>query len=273
MWDGEVEVALDAFFAQNAVVGTGRGGGVGGGGNGVDAAAEAGFFYDGAGKVVPRGDAFVGVVVDAFLPGGDLGQDGDDGLRKISGKGGRADLIRYDVEGLSFRAEPPHGGDEVAAAGGVEPGGADDDGGGGFFQSGALAGSFGLPVDGEGGGGIARFVGAMPSAVEDVVGGDVDEGGAGGGEVAGRFAVEASGFFRFLFRPIDGGVGGAVDDVRDAPLVDEALHGVGVGDVECVPIRSNGVGEEPGEFSPQLPVTAGDEVCHGGSWRVCLCRR
>ena len=114
------------------------------------------------------------------------------------------------------RGEAQHRLDEVAAADPEEPGGADDEvalvGGGGRL----LAGQLGAAVGRERRRLVGLHVGRALGAVEDVVGGDVDDAGAdlgrGGGDVAGAVAVDREGRLLGLLGAVDVGPGGAVDD-------------------------------------------------------------
>ena len=127
-----------------------------------------------------------GHVVDAVLEPLD---QADDAVGEVPGVGRRADLVVDDEDLVLVGGEAQHRLDEVAAADPEEPGGADDEvarvGGRGRL----LAGELGAAVGGERRRLVALDVGRALGAVEDVVGGDVDDAGAdrrgGGGDVAG----------------------------------------------------------------------------------------
>ena len=88
--------------------------------------------------------------------------------------------------------------------------------GGAAGGEGLLAGEFGGAVDVERAGGVGLDVGCRLGAVEDVVGGEVDDGGAEAGglfaEDAGGGGVDGVGEFGLALGLVDGGVGGGVDD-------------------------------------------------------------
>src|SRR5271156_2013213 len=84
---------------------------------------------------------------------------------------------------------------------------------------------------------------------------------AGGGDDAGPDLIAEAGGFAFLFREVDLGVGGRVDDQRRARLVQRAGYGFLVGDVD-LGMRQSAIGDGLGrraalKLSPQL--SAGSE--------------
>ena len=52
--------------------------------------------------------------------------DGNDGLSQVTGTGGRAHLVKHDLQGWFVLAQSEHGLDKILAVGRVEPGGAQD---------------------------------------------------------------------------------------------------------------------------------------------------
>ena len=148
----------------------------------------------------------VGAVFGLGAPG-DVQQGGGD----VAGIGGGAALVGYDAEAVAFAAEAEHGFHKVVAVFAKHPGGAQDDVARAGGLHGLFAGQFALAVYGLGIGGVGFEVGAIGAAVENVVGGNMQDGGAcgvgGAGEVFGTFGVGGIGGGRFAFGFVYGGVG------------------------------------------------------------------
>src|SRR5690606_3712798 len=147
----------------------------------------------GAGEVEPGGVAGVGAVEDSC---GHVGVDeGGDLVGEVEGPGGLSALVVDDGEGVVGVGEAEHGFGEVGAVLSVEPCGAQGEGAVGVGGEGeACPVGFGAAVRGYGVVGRVFGVGLGGGAVKDVVGGELDEGGAveGGccGEVAGAGRVD-----------------------------------------------------------------------------------
>ena len=131
-----------------------------------------------------------------------------------------------------------------------------------------LTGELRAAVDGGGRRGVVLAVGAMGAAVEDVIGGDVDDACAdlagGRGEVADGVAVDLEAAFGVALGAIDGGVGGAIDDVGLATAADKVGDGVTVAEVEFVDVgQGEGVVrvavDAAADGVAQLAAGAGDE--------------
>ena len=199
---------------------------------------------DGAGDVRPGLDG-AGARAVVGSVGGVRPQHVEDGLGHVAREGQAAQLVVHDrdlrepVLGVGDAVgQPPHGLDEVVAL-------ADDPAGAHDVVArapghGDVAGGLGLAVDGQRG---ERLVLRMDlgGAVEDVVGGHVDEGdpvlGAGAGEErrAGRVGLPGSGAALGGLGPVHGRVGAAVDDrAVERPVV--LRVGVRVGHVEGVDV-------------------------------------
>ena len=108
----------------------------------------------------------------------------------------------------------------------------------------------------------------MGAAVEDVIGRDVDDACAdlagGRGEVADGVAVDQEAAFGVALGAIDGGVGGAIDDVGVAAAADKVGDGVTVAEVEFVDVgQGEGVVrvavDAAADGVAQLAAGAGDE--------------
>ena len=232
---------------------------------------------DGAGDVGPglhraRAGAVVGAV------GGVLAQHVEDGPGHVAREGQASQLVVHDGDLLEpvlgvgdAVGEALHGLDEVAAL-------ADDPAGAHDVVAraaghGDVAGRLGLAVDGQGAEGLVLAV-HLGGAVEDVVGGDVDEcdpvPGAGAGEKRrpGRVGLPggraALGGLRLIYRR----VGAAVDHgAVERPVVPGV--GLRVGHVEGVDVAEVEVlgdaallGERAHRMA-QLAVAAGDEGALG----------
>ena len=240
-------------------------------------AVAVGGLEDGAGDVGPGLDgAGAGAVIRAV--GSMRLQHVEDGGGHVAREGQAAQLVVHDgnlrepVLGVGYAVgEAPHGLDEVVPL-------ADDPAGAHDVVArapchGDVAGRLGLAVDGKR---AERLVLCMHlhGAVEDVVGGNVDEGNpvldAGAGEQgrAGRVGLPGDHAALGGLRFIHGGVGAAVDDgAVERPVV--LRVGLRVGHVEGVDVAEVEVPGDPallGERAhrmAQLAVAAGDEGALG----------
>ena len=209
----------------------------------------------------------VGAVFGLGAPS-DVQQGGGD----VAGIGGGAALVGHDAEAVAFAAEAEHGFHEVVAVFAKHPGGAQDDvaRAGGLY--GLFAGQLALAVYGLGIGSVGFAVGAFGLAVENVVGGNMQDGGAcgvcGAGEVFGTFGVGGIGGGRFAFGFVYGGVGGGVDDHGGLLALDGLQYGGTVGDVELAAVVSGYLKIVGGglldEGMANLAMVAGDEEFHRG---------
>lgn len=236
-------------------------------------AVAVGGLEDGAGDVRPAlHGAGAGAVVGAV--GGVRPQHVEDGLGHVAREGQAAQLVVHDrhllepVLGVGYAVrERLHGLHEVVAL-------ADDPAGAHDVVArapghGDVAGGLGLAVDGQRAEGLVLVM-HLGGAVEDVVGGDVDQGdaviGAGAGEQgrAGRVGLPGGRAALGGLRPVHGRVGAAVDHgAVERPVV--LRVGVRVGHVEGVDVAEVEVlgdaallGERADRMS-QLAVAAGDE--------------
>ena len=214
---GQVERGVDRARGDGAL---GAGVVVGGRYRHDPVAVAVGGLEDGAGDIGPGLDgAGAGAVVGAV--GGVRPQHVEDGLGHVAREGQAAQLVvdDRDLRELILRVgdavgQPLHGLDEVvpladdpAAAHDVvarAPGHGD------------VAGGLGLAVDGQRAEGLVLVM-HLGGAVEDVVGGHVDQGdpvlsaGAGEQRRPGRVGLPGDGAALGGLGPIDGGVGAAVD--------------------------------------------------------------
>ena len=184
-------------------------------------AVAVGCLEDGAGDVRPAlHGTGAGAVVGAV--GGVRPQHVEDGLGHVAREGQAAQLVVHDRNLLEPAfgvgdavGQPLHGLHEVAAL-------ADDPAGAHDVvarapRHGDVAGGLGLAVDGQRAEGLLLVV-HLGGAVEDVVGGHVDQGdpvlGAYAGEEGGAGRVGLPGGHAALggLRPVHGRVGAAVDD-------------------------------------------------------------
>ena len=245
-----------------------------GGRNRHDPAAVAvGGIEDGAGDVRP-GPHGTGAGAVVGTVGGVRAQHVEDGLGHVAREGQAAQLVVDDrdlreiVLGVGDAVgQPLHGLDEVVAL-------ADDPAGAHDVVAraaghGDVAGGLGLAVDGQRAEGLVLVM-DLGGAVEDVVGGHVDERdavpGAGAGEQgrAGRVGLPGGHAALGGLRLIHGRVGAAVDHgAVERPVV--LRVGVRVGHVEGVDVAEVEVLRHAallGEFAhrmAQLAVAAGDE--------------
>ena len=228
---------------------------------------------DGAGDVRPGLDgAGAGAVVGSV--GGFAPQHVEDRLGHVAREGQTSQLVVHDrdlrepVLGVGYAVgERLHGLHEVVAL-------ADDPAGAHDVVArarghGDVAGGLGLAVDRQRGEGLLLGV-HLRGAIEDVVGGHVDQGdavpGAGAGEKrrAGRVGLPGGRAALGGLRLIHGRVGAAVDHgAVERPVV--LCVGVRVGHVEGVDVaevevlRHAALLSERADRMPQLAVAAGDE--------------
>lgn len=183
-------------------------------------AVAVGGLEDGAGDVRPGLDrAGAGAVIGAV--GGVRPQHVEDGGGHVAREGQAAQLVVHDGDLLEpvlgvcdAVGEPLHGLDEVVPL--ADDPGAAHDVVARAPRHGDVAGGLGLAVDGQWGERLVLRV-DLGGAVEDVVGGHVDQGdavpGAGAGEKGGpgRVGLPGDGAALGGLRPVHGGVGAAVD--------------------------------------------------------------
>ena len=228
---------------------------------------------DGAGDVRPGlHRAGSGAAVGAV--GGVRPQHVEDGLGHVAREGQASQLVVHDgdllelVLGVGYAVgQALHGLDEVVPL--ADDPGAAHDVVARAPRHGDVAGGLGLAVDGQRGEGLLLVV-DLGGAVEDVVGGHVDEGdpvpGAGAGEQRRPRRVGLPGGHAALggLRPVHGRVGAAVDHgAVERPVV--LRIGLRVGHVEGVDVAEVEVlgdaallGERAHRMA-QLAVAAGDE--------------
>ena len=236
-------------------------------------AVAVGGLEDVAGDVRPGPDgARAGAVVGAV---GRVGpQHVEDGLGHVAREGQAAQLVVHDGDLLEFvlgvgdaAGEPLHRLDEVVAL--ADDPGAAHDVVARAAGHGDVAGGLGLAVDGQRAEGLLLVV-HLGGAVEDVVGGHVDERnpvlGAGAGEQgrAGRVGLPGSGAALGGLRPVHSRVGAAVDDgAVERPVVLRVgrrvghVEGVDVAEVEV--LRHAALLRQRADRAAQLAVAAGDE--------------
>ena len=240
-------------------------------------AVAVGGIEDGAGDVGPGLDGpGAGAVVSAV--GGLRFQHVEDGSRHVAREGQTAQLVVHDGDLLEpvlrvgdAVGQALHGLDEVMPLA-DDPGAAHDV----VAQApghGDVAGGLGLAVDGKWAEGLVLRV-DLGCAIEDVVGGHVDERdpvlGAGAGEKRRprRVGLPGDGAALGGLGPIDRRVGTAVDDgAVERPVI--LRIGLGVGHVEGVDVAEvETLGDaallgEGADRATQLPVAAGDEGAPG----------
>lgn len=274
---GQVERGVDRAR------GDGAGGGrvvVGGRHRHDPVAVAVGGIEDGAGDIGPGLDgAGAGAVVGSV--GGVRPQHVEDGLGHVSREGQASQLVVHDGDLVQLVVrvgdaigQPLHRLHEVVAL-------ADDPAGAHDVVArapghGDVAGGLGLAVDGQRAEGLVLGM-DLGRAVEDVVGGHVDQGdpvlGAGAGEQGRAGGVglpggrAALGGLRLIYRR----VGAAVDDgAVERPVV--LRVGVRVGHVEGVDVaevevlRHAALLGQRADRAAQLPVAAGDEGPLGRHW-------
>ena len=237
MGDFQPERLFDFAFVQHRV---GRAGGLGREFRRA-AGADAAFVVPGGGgdlrgEVVPRRHALVREVVEALVPGEIAAfDDREDRHGQVPGVGRGPRLIEDHVQTLLFGRQPEHRFQEVVPVFGIEPRRAEGQVFAPRLRDGPLPGEFRAPVDAQRcGRGVFR-VGQVCRAVEDVVRRDVEQRRARRlgrrREVARSLVVQQVRTRFVLLGPLHVGVGRAVYDNVDAPLLDRSQDGSRIGDV------------------------------------------
>jgi hypothetical protein len=206
-------------------------------------------------------------VVDPVL---DPLDQSDDPVGEVPGVGRRADLVADDGDLAAVLGQLQHRLDEVAAADAEEARGADDEvtlvGSGDRL----LPGQLGATVGRERRRLVALDVRRALGAVEDVVGGDVDDPGfhlrRRCGNVAGTAAVDGEGGLLGRLGAVDVGPGGAVDHHVGPLQLQPAAKRGGGGDVELGAAVADhlvaGVAGGEHHVAAQHPGGSGDEQLH-----------
>ena len=270
--------------------------GVVGGGDGLDGfrlhlerlAGLGGLSDDVAGVVAPvgfaAGNAMIGAVGESALAfalplanelGGNIGEQ--------RGRGGHPPLVGDDAQAVAIGGEFEHGLGEVAAMRADDPAGTQDQ----VPRIGGLQCQFavalGQAVDALRVRGIVFDVGALLGAVEDVIGGVMDNEGA---EPGGFFAknarcdgVHRGSTFLIALGLVDGGVGGRVDDDVGANVTHQPANGLRIGQIAFRLVDRNDFAERRQaalEFEADLAVLAGEEEFHLNPRTACrpnFCKR
>ena len=150
----------------------------------------------------------------------DPAEDGEDGSGEFGGRGRLAVLVGHHAEMLGLAACADHRAHEVPPRGRDDPGGAQHDGVAADGQHRLLAGKLRGAINAERCRRVGFDVGRALDAVEDVIGGDMDERdprlGSQHGEPGGAVPVGAEGRRRVILGGIDGSVGGGVDHRGEA---------------------------------------------------------
>ena len=175
-------------------------------------------FKNDSGKLKPADIRAARIVVQAVAVGllrqaaGNVQQGGG----KVSGIGGCAVLVADDAQAVALCAQAEHGFDEIAAVFAEYPRSADDNRARAQALNGLFAGQFAFAVYASGANGIVFGVGLLFAAVEYIVCGNVNQGGAAGfggfGQISRTVAVDGKRPFTVAFGFIDGGIGRRIDD-------------------------------------------------------------
>lgn len=142
----------------------------------------------------------------------------------------------------------------------------------GRIQYRVFTGQFRLSVHRQRRGAVGRLVGPGRGAVEDIVGGDMDQPRphlrADRSQHRGACLIGREGGGLLGFGGIDVGEGGAVDDHRTR--ADDRAHRLGVGDIEFTVTEGARGGREPPQLVPEQPTRTGDDQALG---QVGVCGR
>ena len=187
-------------------------------------------------EVVPRADALVGEVVHPLIARVAPRLDqGEDRKRQVSGVGRSAHLVEDHAQRLALRGQTQHRLQKVVPVLRIEPRRAQDQVTASRGLHGLFARQLRTPVGPQRRGRRILPVGRMGRAVEDVVRRDVEQRRArrlGRRREVARSLVVQQLRRRFVFLgPLHVGVGRAVYDNVDAPLLDRSQNGSRIGDV------------------------------------------
>ena len=147
---------------------------------------------------------------------GQVARDGEDRVGNVERAGRTARLVGDDADLVARLGETQHRLDEVVAEGAVDPGRAQDGVVVRCRCDSPLAGELARAIGRDRAGRIVLAIGPVERAVEDVVGRELDHGGAERGRgpcrLAGGLAIDAHGKLRLAFSMVHGRIGGCVDD-------------------------------------------------------------
>ena len=227
-----------------------------------------------AGHVVEAGP----VLGSAEAAGKDAGDDRVRGAGELDGGSGAADLIVDDGEAIAFARQAKHGEKKVVAVRAVDPTGAEDEKFAADVFDGLLAGELAGAVDVERIGRVGldpwRRFGLGFAAVENVVGGVVDEKGVAPegffGEDARRLLVDGVGKIALGLGAIDGGVGGGVENDIGRGAANQLAGLLGIGEIDGFAIDGDDgadAGKDFFELAAELAGVADDEEC-GDFWWI-----
>src|SRR5450830_1293104 len=187
------------------------------------------------GKLIPAGLSRVHAVV---RPGTAVLDRCPELMYDVLGEGGTADLVIHDAQLVLLTGQSQDGADEVVPCAAVQPGKAQDEMVRVGLPGRLLALQFCPAVDGEGTRGGLLVVWLGRRAVEDIVGGEVDDASTDtpGGlrNVAGTQDVDTVRRILFGLSPVHCGVGCTVDHDLGAGGLYSLPQGGTVGDVQLV---------------------------------------
>jgi len=171
--------------------------------------------------------------------------------RDVGRRGRPAALVVDDGQPVAPLPDPQHGGDEIRPVPGMDPGRAQDRVGTAGFGHRALAGELRAAIGAERRRRVVLAPGPLGPAVEDVVGGDMQEGqparrrrarhGAGCG------GVDGGGQRLLRLGPVDGGVGGGIDHHIGTRRPDRRGAGFRVGQIRLRPAERGDREIRPGQ--------------------------
>jgi len=165
------------------------------------------------------------------------------GLGQGARPGGAADLVIHDAQGFLFPRPFQNFGDEAGPAEGVDPTGAEDQVNAANILDRSFSSKFGLTVDVEGVGFVFFGVGFALGAVEDIIGGIMDQSAVEPfgflSEDAWASAVDGHGQVGLALRFVDVCIGGGVDDQVGLVFAYHTSDGVRVCHVNCREVQSD----------------------------------
>ena len=212
MRDGKAEIAPYLGLTQHAVGWARSLGGVFVRFEGAHHAGQAALRHDGTGKVVPACYALVAVVVDFLHAGLDVGEYGHDSGGKVGGVGRRAYLVDNDAQRVALCTKATHSLDEVISIAREHPRRPNNHGSLGLGQHGFFASQLGRAIHGHRVHSVFFLIGKVSRAVENVVGGNLNDAPSVLRQQCRAKAVDAVGGFEVVFGLVHCGIGRAVDD-------------------------------------------------------------